>query len=171
MVKKSTKTEIWTAVIVGLLVVIFSNPIQNILEPPEAIPIVQYGEKVCPTQLNLFDGKSSFSIKLQNAGDDGILFVKLSSDKILSRKDATEMFNTTSVKAWVSNSKQYQDFNFEIGTNESSVNDNFTMSFEYGCYETVWGFNFFCKQSKRCCNYKKNPIYSGNYYDLVNEVC
>ncbi len=175
MARDSITTGIIVAVVGGILLLIFGNLINDIMTNPKAIPIAQYNEKVCPTTLYFqsysSDTIGSFSVKFQNLGDDGTLFTTLFSDKILIRKDNTELFATNSTKAWVVNSRLYQDFNFEIKRNEKITQiENFTISFDYGCYEEVLGYNLYCKQYRRCCNYQKDQ-YQSNSYKLVDELC
>lgn len=178
MAKDSIKAGIIIAVIGGviggILLLILGNPIVDILTPPEAIPIAQYNEKFCPTRIyfpNYGDKTATFSIKFQNIGDDGVLFVTFLSDKILSRPEETENFGINSTKAWSVNSRQSQDFNFQIKKNEDiDTIKNFTIVVNYGCYENVLGHNFDCKQYQRCCNYQKDK-YSETYFTLLNERC
>jgi len=173
MGKESIGVGIAVAVIGGILLIIFGTPIKDILTPPEAIPVAQYNEKVCPHTIYFqsYENKTAaFSIKFQNIGDDGTLFVYLFSDTLLSRASDEENFKPNSTKIWFVNSKQYQDFNFELKQKEEKQNlENFTVSFTYGCYEKVMGRNFNCKQYTDCCNYEKED--NGIGFRLINQIC
>ena len=119
MGKESIGVGVAVAVIGGLLLIIFGNPIKDIMTPPEAIPVAQYNEKVCLNNLyfqSYGDKTADFSIKFQNIGDDGSIFVTLYSDELLSRASDEDKFQSNSTKSWVVNSRQYQDFKFELQT-------------------------------------------------------
>jgi len=172
MGKDSISVGIAVAVIGGLLIIIFGNPIKDVMTPPESIPIAQYNEKVCPASFyfkSYEDNTADFSVKFQNIGDDGTLFVTLSSEELLSRASDEEEFQSNSTKAWVVNSRQYQDFKFELKQIDDESVNNVTISFVYGCYEKVIGKNFYCKQYTRCCNYQKEE--RGSNYNLINQIC
>ncbi|RLI99468.1 MAG: hypothetical protein DRP06_03445 [Candidatus Aenigmatarchaeota archaeon] len=75
-------------VIGGILLLLLSTPIKDIMNPPEAKLAAQYNENVCPTNLYFQSGEDKtirFSVKLKNVGDDGDLFVTLFSEELLSR--------------------------------------------------------------------------------------
>ena len=172
--KESIGTKIVVGVIVAILVLIIGNIVDDYMNPPEAIPVAQYNnEKVCPTNLYFWpygDKTVSFSLRFQNTGDDGTLFVTIYSDKLLSRASDEEEFNSSSTKQWFMNSKQCGDFKFELKQKEDIKNfESFTVSFSYGCYEEIVGRTFYGKQHTSCCNYQKEQ-YSSNYI-LLNQIC
>jgi len=173
MKKESIGTKIAVPVIVAILVLIIGNIVNDYMNPPEAIPIAQYNEKVCPTNLYFWpyeDKIASFSLRFQNTGDDGTLFVTIYSDKLLSRASGEEEFHSNSTKQWFMNSKQCGDFNFELKQREDIKNfENFTVSFSYGCYEEIVGITSPGKQHTTYCNYQKGQD-SSNYI-LLNQIC
>lgn len=171
MAEKTTGV-IFVGVIVGLLILILGAPIKSIITPPEAIPVAQYNEKFCPDNLYFqsYSNKTSpFSVKFQNIGDDGSLFVALHSDSLLSKTKNEGEYKLNSTMSWLLNSRQYQDFNFELMQNNSMNLENFTIYLDYGCYKSTLGYNFYCKQYSRCCSYQKNKDDSNKY--LLKDAC
>ena len=165
MANNSINASIVVGVIAGLLVIIFGNPINDIMAPPEVIPVAKYSEKVCPPRIYFQsnDKTADFSLKFQNIGDDGSVFVNIFSNEILSKAKGEDQFKQNSTKTWFTNSRQYQDFNFELKQNEEINNlENITISFNYGCSEIVFGKIFYCKQYNRSCNYQKETNYLFN---------
>ena len=174
MKKESIGKKIAIPVIVAILVLIIGNTVNDYMNPPEAIPVAQYNnEKVCPTNLYFWpygDKTASFSLRFQNTGDDGTLFVTIYSDKLLSRASGEEEFQSNSTQQWFMNSKQCGDFNFELKQRGDIKNfENFTVSFSCGCYEEIVGRTFYGKQHTCYCNYQKEQD-SSNYI-LLNQIC
>ena len=139
---------------------------------PEAIPSVQTNtEEVCPQSLNFISGEDieDFSLTIKNAGDDGTLYVLLSSDNFLIRKDEYEEFSSNSTEKWFVSSQNSQTFDFEIRKNSSKEEiENFTINAYYGCYKQIFGsFLRNCKQSTKSCYYEKENSYS---YKLISET-
>jgi len=160
-------------VIGSLILTILSVPVKNFLDPPKATPLVSdsYNEKFCPAKVQFSsygDKTSPFEVKLQNDGDDGVLYVRISSDQLLTISKDEDTFKATSQKKWIMDSEEYQEFNFELKRKKEEETGNITIKIEYGCYENIWGRNFYCDEKHRCCNYAKKD---NTYYELINEKC
>src|SRR3989344_3635536 len=106
MGKDSITAGIVVGVTVGILLLIVGQPIREVITPPEAIPTAQYSEKFCPNVLTFpywGDKAAQFSVKFQNLGDDGSLFVTLDSEQLFSRLDGDSSFIKNATRLWLVN--------------------------------------------------------------------
>lgn len=156
----------------GIILIILGVIIPDIMNPPEITRVTTPYGKFCPNSIK-FDsgnGMANFEIKVKNSGDDGILFVKLNSDKLISRKNNEGEYTSNSEKAWPVDSKKIGTFGFDLKEREDIENiENFTISLDYGCYEKIIGLPFGYKQENCYCDYQKETY--RDEFKLLNETC
>lgn len=109
---------------------------------PDPIPVAQYDKEIFPENIhfNTNDDITTFSFKIYNAGEDGIISVEIESDKILSRLKDRDEFKSSSSQQWFVRSKNEQDFSFQLKKDEA-YNDieNFTISVNYHSSKNLLG--------------------------------
>lgn len=174
-VSKGVIIGVFVTVIGGILLLLLSNFILDIINTPHVLPVAKDNEQICPSRISFSswnEGITTFSLQFQNSGDDGTLYSTLSSSNLLIRSDNLQPFSNNSIKIWVVGGKKYQEFNFEIKLDQNSTQkENLTTFFNYGCYKEVMGYRVYCKEYNGCCRYKQETSYSSTHYILSNTTC
>lgn len=169
-----TRVELIIAIIVLILTIIALPQVQDALDKPEVRFIAQYEEEICPRSLyfpDYRDHTADFKIRLQNTGGDGIIWMSISSEQLLSMSSDMDQFNHITTKEWYLNSKDSTDYNFKIKLNmiNEEEPENVTIEILAGCYEEVWGMRFNGTTIKKCCSYNRTK--REWYYELIGKSC
>lgn len=167
-------TGIFVGVVVGLLVLIFGQPIKEHMNPPKPIWLTQTGSpEVCPSGIYFNTGETaSFGIGYKNTGNSDALFTaEISSSDVQSKYTGTkDDFNKISSKSWIVESGQPVTYEFTLKRNMSMDLKNITLLTKLRCrYDTSLQKGVDCGIIQRCCSYNKTR-YDYNY-EFIEEGC
>ena len=163
-------TSIIALVIAGVVVFLIQSPVQEAITGPKVFAVSQYQEKICPETISFKTREqvAPFSIKLQNIGHDGMLTLKISSDKLLSRKSDVDEFKEENMKEFFVEGKESKDFKFELKPKVMGDLPLFSLKITFSCYEKVITGTARCDDQVLCCKYEKKE---GANFKLVSQTC
>ena len=177
---KSKGNAIIIGIIIGLVVAFCWYYINNYLNPPRPIWVVQPGtSEFCPSSLYFSypDSTSSFSINyLKSGSQDANYQVAISSMEVLSKYSTDTLANYSSFTTitWFLTKGSYGKYDFQLKVNDSSkMPNNITISTSMKCYYMVGSgalqTNLDCGLLNICCYYTKSGYSSS--YNFAGEKC
>jgi len=160
-------------VVVGVLVLVFQQPIQELQNKPKIFYEVQSADfpEVCPKDINFGDGTTTtFGINYKNVGKvPGDLTVRLYSNDIYSRQEGCmDQYQNASYRVWNMEPGKTEQFLFRLKMKEPYLNLTL-MTIATCSYDTTITQDRKCGSLTTCCHYKKGE--TTNNYFFVRQGC
>ncbi|WMW22923.1 hypothetical protein RE476_03615 [Methanolobus mangrovi] len=166
--ENKTIATILGAIIVGLVGILLLNPLGDYMEPPNPLTCIQENDEVVFNSLTFNDWDdymADFRVTMKNVGDDGDVFVTISSNQVLSRyKDRSE-FDWSSSEGHYLQRNEVVNFDYKLYLpQDSEFIDNFTIYIEYYSIDDIHGYLATTDKISESYTYQKTGDYT---YSLI----